>query len=225
MGTLLQELGHDIVLVNFVDKVLKRKIDNMLYLVCPAIGPKIDLHFLNNAKGEYVSAYNISPKDYIPEFSFRVNFPREILERLDILSNYRSSDWYKMLSGRLENDVKDLVAEILTSIGKENVDFPDAIGISGERRETVWVEVKFEGLGKKACETAIRQSSVAEKRGVPFVLVIPEKPAYGKRLTTANILKKAPENLQLYTFSTPHNGIPPKRNDMVFIQARTLPDR
>jgi len=225
MGTLLQELGHDIVLINFIDKVLKGNVDSFLYLVCPAIGPRVDLHFSDNSRGEYVSAYNTSPADYIPEFNFRLNLPRDILDQLDSTSGYRNSDWYETLSMRLGRDLKGLVTEILGSVEEEDVDFPDAIGIDSKGREIIWVEVKFEGLGKKAYEAVSGQSSVAKKRGVPFVLLIPEKPVYGKASNTPNSLKKTNRNMQLYTFSTQPSGVPPKRDEIVFTQSTASPHR
>lgn len=114
-GTLLQEFGHDIVLLYFIDKVIKPRKKEKFLIVSAAEGPYIDIHFWNPKHDEFTSAYNemnnkVSRGYYIPELQYRKRIDPETLEKIDkqYREIYTSRQWYKELSELLNQDLKKI---------------------------------------------------------------------------------------------------------------------
>ena len=219
MGTLLQELGHDIVLLLFIDKVLKKRKKEVFYIVNPATGPKVDIHFWNAKQREYISAYDISPKNFIPEFELRINLDKEDIERIDRESTYKKTEWYQWLHNKLGSDIKDFVNEICQSL-KQSLrgGLPDIIGITGGKSISLLAEIKFEGFGNAAKEEVSRHIGLADHFKVPYFLVIPKKPSYGKGITSSWITNNFPDPVKIYEFAFTKPGVVPKRVEIQFIE-------
>jgi len=224
MGTLLQELGHDVVLLHFIDRVLKKGRKDLFYIVSPATGPKIDIHFWNYKKDEYTSAFNISGVRYIPEFSLRLKFGKDIVAKLNRESDYQTLGWYQKLSQRLNRDLKEFVIKQSNFVEKNSGNLPDIIGVDKAGKETIWAELKFEGFGKKARASVLRQFESAQKRDIPFYLVIPEKPLYGREITNSWIQRNLPSEMKVYKFILKTEVITPKRSQVDFIKVTNRSD-
>lgn len=219
MGTLLQQFGHDIVLLHFIDQVLKKQErDGLFFIISPAMGPKIDVHFWNPERNEYTSAYNVSEENFIPEFSLRLNFDRDIATRLDKASAYRNLQWYKNLSQSLKKDLKVFVSALCKRVERETNDLPDVIGVDENGRETIWVELKFEGFSKRARNSVLTQFNAAQKRDVPFHLVLPKNPLYGRGITDSWIRANLPAAMKIYKFASKGSAVIPKGEDIEFIE-------
>ena len=220
MGTLLQEFGHDIVLLYFIDKVLKPHHKNLFYMVSPATGPKLDIHFWNAAKNEYTSAFNVSQNNFIPEFNIRYTLERKVIELINKQANFRNLDWYSNISKELGKDLLSFVNNYSKTIIKGIDTLPDIIGFDGAGRDSVWVELKYEGLSKKAKDSVIKQFSMAQRRGVPFHLVIPKNPLYGREITNSWIQENLPSEMRVYKFASISKAVVPKREDIEFIEVK-----
>ena len=218
-GTFLQQFGHDIVLLHFIDRALKRRHKELFYIVSPAMGPKIDIHFWNPEKDEYTSAYSISSKNFIPEFNLRLNLDKDVMEKLNKQVNYQSLEWYKKISQKIGEDLKEFVMKICNFVEDKTGDLPDVIGIGENGKETIWAELKFEGFGKKARESVLKQFGLAKKRNLPFYLVIPKKPMYGGELTNTWIQKNIPLEMKVYKFALTKEIITPKKSEIQFVDA------
>jgi len=218
MGTLLQEFGHDIVLLYFIEIVLKEKIEAFFYLVNPATGPRIDIHFWNPDKNEYTSAYNFSGNNYIPEFNLRHKLPEAVVKEIDRNSAYQNFEWYKKIGRSIDHDLKDFIKEFCTDIQQNNTTMPDIIGFDHTGQEVIWAELKFEGLGSKAKKSVENQFHVAKNRNVPFCLVIPDNPIYSREITNSWLKGNLPDGMEIYKFASNSQTVIPKRNEIKFIQ-------
>lgn len=216
MGTLLQELGHDTVLLYFIDKVLKRGRKNLFYIVSPAEGPKIDIHFWNPEKNEYTSAYNVSRPEYPPELNERKNYSKDVFNKMDKESHYLQQKWYKELSRQLNKDLKTFVLEYCNNIERAISDLPDIMGFDRNGRETLWAEIKYEGFGTKARESVLKQFKLSQKIDIPFVLVIPKKPLYSREITINWINNNLPPEMKVYRFDVDPQIVLPKRTQIKF---------
>jgi hypothetical protein len=200
-GTLLQELGHDQVILYFIHKVLRKKgSSELFFIVNPAIGPRIDIHLWNSQKNEFSSAFNTAMAHggvFVPEYCQRMRLPRKIIQQMNRESRYWDEGWYKRLSFALGKDPKGLIDAVLASLERElGCPFPDIIGIKKPGKITTLAEVQFEGLGQEAMREIEEHCRASKKLGVPYCLVVPKEPVYG-RADYRNI----PENARLFQFS------------------------
>jgi len=218
MGTLLQELGHDIILLHFIDIILKRRNKKLFYIVSPAEGPKIDIHFWNPKKNEYTSAYNISRPEYPPQLYERRNYSKDVFDRMDRESSYSKQKWYQELSQHLGIDLKEFVLEYCNKVEKITGDLPDIIGFDKNAKETLWAEIKYEGFGTKARKAVLKQFELSRKRGVPFLLVIPKKPLYSREITNEWINNNLPLEMKVYKFDIDTQVVLPKKSQIKFIE-------
>lgn len=218
MGTLLQEFGHDVVLLYFIEKVLKGLHDELFFIVSPANRPRIDIHFWNPDKNEYTSACNLSGSNYIPEFDLMYDPGLEILERLDMIAGSSNQTWYKELSVRIGKDIRDFVREIWERANAGVGLVPDIIGVDEEGKQTVWAEVKFEGFSQQARNSVITQYEQAKKHNVPFLVVIPRKPTYARELTDGWLLQNLPSAMTIFKFHCESQNVVPRRDDIKFVE-------
>jgi hypothetical protein len=216
MGTILQELGHDIVLMHFINGVLEQKRNDLFYIVSPATGPKIDIHYWDSKRREFTSAFNVSGNQFVPQFALRMDLGSDAIQRLTKESRYESLDWYQQISKKLGRDLKDFVLESCDSIQEQSIEQPDIIGVDTAGQETVWAEIKVEGIGRHARQTVSAQSLMAHEKGTPFYLVLPRKPVYGSEVSGSWIQNNLPANTTVYTYSTNGAMIIPKRNEIQF---------
>lgn len=212
MGTLLQELGHDQIILYFIHKVLrpleKSKSEEertQFFIVSPATGPKKDIYFWNPEKDEYTCAYslcNAGKEDFPPEWETRQTLPPEIIEQANKSSQYKSVEWYKKLSEKCGTDINEFIDGLESKISQAfNDDLPDLVGVS-LRGLTSGAEIKFEGFGKKALPQIENHYNGCLKLGIPYHLVIPEKPSYSRfnKAFVKKLLEGKPK-IKLYTFA------------------------
>ena len=218
MGTLLQQFGHDTVLLYFIDRILKKRGRELFYIISPAEGPKIDIHFWNPEENEYTSAYGMSRTDYIPELYERKNYSKEIFDRMNKESHYSDQRWYQELSRQLNRDLKEFVLEYCNSIEKITCDLPDVMGFDKEGKETIWTELKYEGFGTKARESVLKQFNLSKERGIPFLLVIPKRALYAREITNNWINDNLPPEMKVYKFDVDTQIVLPKRSQIQFIE-------
>jgi hypothetical protein len=202
--------------LHFIDKVLKRRNKELFFIVTPASGPKIDIHFLNPEKDEYTSAYDVSFPDYPPEFYERKNYTKEIFERMNKECRYTEQKWYQELSERLGKDLKGFVLEYCNNIEKITGDLPDIMGFDERGKETLWAEIKFEGFGPKAREAVLKQFKLSQERKIPFLLVIPEKPLYSREISDEWVNNNLPKEMKVYKFQMDPNIVLPKKSQIKF---------
>jgi len=222
-GTFLQQFGHDIVLLHFIDKIIKKRRKELFYIVSPAMGPKIDIHFWNPEKNEYTSGYNISQHNFIPELSLRLKFSEDIIKRLNKESSYKTLEWYQKLSHKINKDLKKFVVDYCGLVEENTGDLPDVMGFDKDGKETIWAELKFEGFGKKARKSVLKQFSLAKKRNIPFYLIIPKKPVYGGELTNFWIRKNLPLEMIIFKFTSKTGLVTPKKSEINFIKVKKEP--
>jgi len=216
MGTLLQQFGHDIVLLHFTNTILKNRRKELFYIISPAEGPKIDIYFWNPEKDEYTSAYDLSGPEYPPELYERKNYTKEIFEKMDRECRYSEQRWYQELSERLGKDLKDFVLEYCNNIEKITGDLPDIMGFDERGKETLWAEIKFEGFGPKAREAVLKQFKLSQERKIPFLLVIPEKPLYSREISDEWVNNNLPKEMKVYKFQMDPNIVLPKKSQIKF---------
>lgn len=203
-GSIAQEMGHDLVIMYFIDKVLKpRKRRELFFIVHPAMGPNRDIHFWNSAHNEYTSAWDVSKEKFIPEYNARIKLPMGIFNSLVKRSQYWKEPWYEKLSQELGKDLKQFTDKLCDSMDSalKTVDkLPDFIGINQKGKVTSLGEVKFEYLPKKAEKELLGYYNVAKRLQCPFYLIFPKKGFYIR--TDYNWIKKIlPEDVKAYTFS------------------------
>jgi len=218
MGTLLQELGHDIALLHFIDKVLKNRGKEFFFIVSSAWGPKIDIHFWNPEANEYTSAYGVSRLEYPPEIYERKNYSKEVLTKMNKESRYSEQKWYRELSRELKRNLKEFVLEYCNNVEKVTGDLPDVMGFDKNGKETIWAELKFEGFGTKARESVLKQFRLSKEREIPFLLVIPKRPLYAREITDNWINNNLPPEMKVYKFDTNIQIVLPKRSQIQFIE-------
>jgi hypothetical protein len=221
MGTLLQEFGHDIVLLHFIHRVLSVGFHNLFFIVSPATGPKLDIHFANSKRQEYTSAFGLAREDYIPEFLLRTPIARHDMVRLYRQSKYRRMAWYTRLSAALGKDLKVTVEELWDSvINLCDGDAPDIIGVSRSAAVTVVAEVKFEGFGKGTLESTRAHLRLAQKLGVSYFLVLPRRSAYGRGVSDAWIRKNIPPEVRVIKCGIGKDILFPKAGDIEFSEVK-----
>lgn len=221
MGTILQEMGHDIVLLHFIDLILKTKHKAFFFIITPAVGPKRDIHFWNPEHNEYTSAWNVAKGNFIPEFYYRINLDREDIEKLDKASIYKNQDWYKSLSKKLGKDLKEFVNKICFDLeNKLKSELPDIVGIDENGKVILFAEIKFEGFGKKAREEVLTELKLANQLKIPYYLVIPKKPIYGRELTDSWIRQNLPKEMKIHKFALSSKEIIPKQTTIKFIEVK-----
>ncbi len=203
-GTLLQEFGHDAVILYFVHKVLRTKeVKDAFYIVSPAVGPKIDIYFWNPNKDEFTSGINdisntIGGAYYIPEFQYRARFDSETMKKLDeeTREKYTLRPWYRELSDLLNQDLKEFVKGTTKVVENEIVgDLPDIIGIDQDGNQTLFAEIKFEGFGEEAQKSVLKQFHYAYDKNLSFYLVLPKQRAYSRDLSASWIRKWMAKNV------------------------------
>ena len=159
MGTVLQELGHDEIILYFIHKVIRpkekakneeEKID--FFIVRPATIPKKDIQFWNAEHDEYTSAYNLCKNQqtrFIPEWEIKQTLPKEVIEKANKESRYWECEWYKSLTERF-GDLKGFIDRLESKVsGTFENDFPDILGVS-RRGLCLGAEIKYEGFGRKS---------------------------------------------------------------------------
>ncbi len=229
MGSIAQEMGHDLTIMYFIDKVLKPKKNREdFFVIHPAMGPKRDIHYWNPEHNEYTSGWNTSgDQKFIPDYLFRRDLSPEELQKLKEESKYWNEQWYKTLSRKLNEDLKDftdrLCSRLEETIKEKFPDFfdrggkfPDFIGVR-ERKITSIGEVKFEYLPKRALSELLAYSYLAKQEKVPFYLIFPKK---GYTKTDFNWLAKnlPKEIVEFYLFegAEPKPLIVPNYRDIKF---------
>lgn len=221
MGTVLQEMGHDIVLLHFIDLVLKPKYKSAFYIITPAVGPKRDIHFWNPEHNEYTSAWNVAKGNFIPEFYYRINLDREDIEKLDKASIYKSQDWYKSLSKKLGKDLKEFINKLCFDLeNKLKSELPDIVGVDENEKVILFAEIKFEGFGKKAREEVLSELKLANQLKIPYCLIIPKKPIYGRELSDGWIKQNLPKEMKIFKFALSSKEIIPKQTTIKFIEIK-----
>ena len=206
MGSIAQEMGHDLTIMYFIDKVLKsREEKEDFFIIHPAMGPKRDIHYWNPEHDEYTSGWDTSGDTrFIPDYLYRRNLSAKELEKLVEESQYFKEEWYKKLSQQIRGDLKDFIDKLCGNLENKlkekfpTVDkLPDFIGIK-ERKINSIGEVKFEYLPKKALEEFLGYYYLAEQENVPFYLIFPKK---GYTRTDLNWLSRnLPKEIKFYTF-------------------------
>lgn len=221
MGTVLQEMGHDIVLYHFIDLVLKKRHKVAFYIITPAVGPKRDIHYWNPSHNEYTSAWNTAKADYIPEFFYRMNLEKEDLERLDKSSKYREQTWYKRLSKKLNHDLKNFVQKLCFKLESQlKSELPDIVGIDENGKVILMAEIKFEGFGEKAKEEVLNEYQLAEQLHISYYLTFPKKPTYGRGLTNSWLKQHLPKKMKIYRFILSSKSVIPKQTTIKFEEVK-----
>lgn len=205
MGSIAQEMGHDLTIMYFIDNVLKSKDKEDFFIIHSAIGPKRDIHYWNPEHNEYTSGWDSSgDKRFIPDYLFRRRLSEEELKRLVEESQYQDEEWYRKLSQQLGEELKNFTDRICGNLEKiiqqvfPEVDkLPDFIGIK-EGNINLIGEIKFEYLPKRALNEFLAYQSIAEQYEIPFYLVFPKK---GYTRTDFNWLSKnLSEGVEFYPF-------------------------
>lgn len=206
MGSVAQEMGHDLTIMYFIDKVLKpRENKEDFFIVHPAMNVKRDVYFWNIEHNEYTSAYSLCKTDdkYIPHYRLRATYPQEIMELLEKESIYKNQKWYKRLGKFLREDPVNFIDEKCSLIEKfirnRTDKLPDFIGI-GQNKDIISIgEIKFEYFPKKALEEYLAYYESSKTLKVPFYLVFPEKGFY-VRIPKNWLKKNLPQDIEFYEF-------------------------
>jgi hypothetical protein len=217
-GTQLQEIGHDAVIVAFIQKVLSSLHAGAIYLVNPAMGPKRDVYFFDESERKYVSACSLAGPNYIPEFQYRFLISAADMAQLEKDSNWRQEGWYRYLSERIGRDLHSHVSQMCETLESDlQSDLPDIIAIDNDARIVAFAEVKFEGFSSKAKDSVLKEFDTAKTMNVPYYLAIPKHPSYSRELTRAWIERNLPPDLALYKFTAPKNTVLPRQDQIDFV--------
>ena len=213
-GSIAQEMGHDLIIMYFIDKVLKPrnksqkdpKKKEAFFIIHPAMGPEKDIYYWNPKHDEYTSGWDTSRDRYIPEYGLRYKLDKPSLDKLMQESKYWDDEWYKSLSHQLGSDLKehvDSISNSLESMLKERfpeIDkLPDFVGLNRQGTVISLGEVKAESLAKKALQEILAYQTVADKLGVPSYFIFPKKGVYAT-LEPKWINENFPTNTQIFTF-------------------------
>jgi hypothetical protein len=228
-GTQLQEIGHDAVIVAFVQNVLTPLHDRAVYLVNPAIGPKRDIYFAEKAGCRYTSAYCVSRGDYIPAFQYRFQLSDAEMAKLEASSRYLEQEWYVRLSHQMSKDLATHLIEICKALeARLHSDLPDIIAIDPAGALIGFAEVKFEGFSLKARASVLLEYELARELGIPYHLAIPKYPSYSREVTNSWLRHNLPGGLTVFKFEIPKGVVLPKQSTILFVplepklQASTL---
>lgn len=218
-GTQLQEIGHDAVIVAFVQKVLSGLYKNAIYLVNPAMGPKRDIYFREAAGTNYLSASSRAGSNYIPAFQYRFRIPAEDMERLEQASGYLREEWYVRLSRLIGRDLfshlSDLCEGLETAL---HSDLPDILVIDNDGRLAAFAEVKFEGFSSKARDGVLQEYRLARDANIPYYLAVPKYPSYSREISDASIARNLPPDLTVYKFDVPKGSVLPRQDQICFVR-------
>jgi len=217
-GTQLQEIGHDAVIVAFVQNVLTQLHDRATYLINPAIGPKRDIYFAENSGCRYTSAYYISRGDYIPAFQYRFQIPAAEMAQLEASSRYLQQEWYVRLSKQIRRDLATHLIEICKTLeARLHSDLPDIIAIDPGGALIGFAEVKFEGFSLKARDSVLLEYELSKELGIPYYLAIPKYPSYSRELTDSWLRRNLPGDLAVFKFKIPKGVVLPKQAKILFM--------
>lgn len=209
MGSIAQEMGHDLTIMYFMEKVIKSnkevKDRENFFIVHPAVNVKKDIHFWNQKHNEYTSAYSLCKTDdkYIPRYLFRATYSSKTMEQLEKDSNYKNQLWYRMLKSSLKEEPTKFIDEkcslIEKVIGNKTDKLPDFIGI-GQNKNIISIgEIKFEYFPKKAESEYLAYHELSKSLKIPFYLIFPEKGFY-VRTPKGWIKRKLPSDIEFYEF-------------------------
>ncbi len=219
MGTLSQEIGHDVVIVDFLNKILSQKESEVLFcVVTPAIGPKRDIYFRDFATKEWVSAYAVAGDDFIPEFVYRMKIEKDVFDKIDKHFSYQDQYWYKYLSGEIGKDLREYLSSVCVEIEEKlQSELPDIIGFDKKGKIRFFSEIKFEGLSQNALESVIKESKAALLYNAKYYLVIPSKPVYSRSLSDEWIKRNVSfMNIEIYKFIVDKSVITPQQDQITF---------
>lgn len=219
MGTILQEMGHDAIIIAFINSILKKEYEALLYIVTPAMGPKRDIYYFDIKRKEYISGWTTSKENYIPEFYYRTIIPKKEMDLLNKTSKYRKENWYKSLSKEIGQDLKNFLSKICIKIEKTlKSDLPDVLGFDKKGNLILFAEIKFEGFSQKTKEPTLKECRLAKKLGVSYYLVIPKKSVYSREITNAWLKRNLPSDIKIYKFAIPTASVIPKQIEIQFIK-------
>ncbi|MEM7819304.1 MAG: hypothetical protein QXD48_00565 [Candidatus Aenigmatarchaeota archaeon] len=121
----------------------------------------------------------------------------------------------------MSRDLKEFVNKICLGLeNKLKSDLSDIIGIDENGRVILFAEIKFEGFGKKAREEVLNELKLANRLKIPYYLVIPKKPVYGRELSDGWIKRNLPEEMKIYKFALSSKEIIPKQTTIKFIEIK-----
>lgn len=207
MGSIAQEIGHDLIINYFVNKVLRPSAKKvLLYIIHPAMGPLRDIFFFDSKQKEFISAWTSSPSEYITEYNLRIKLPDKVIKKIKMESKYWEKPWYKNLSKTLRGDLKIFIEKNCAQIDKllkekfPMVDkLPDFIEINKNGKISSIGEIKFEYLPKRALNEFLSYHYIAKQFKIPVYLVFPKKGSYAR--TDYNwIRKNLLKDIRFYTF-------------------------
>jgi len=213
MGSIAQEVGHDLIINHFVNRVITSfSKDVLFYIIHPATGPLRDIYFYDSEQKEYASAWNKFPSNYITEYNLRLKLDSNVIKQIKEESEYWKKLWYKNLSKALKGDLRVFTHGVCVKLTKMLEDkfpmidkLPDVIGINKNGKICVIAEIKFEYLPKKALNEFLSYYYLAKQSSIPFCLVFPKKGSYAR--TDYNWLKKnLPSDILFYTFEEISEG-------------------
>ncbi len=218
-GTQLQEIGHDAVIVAFIQEVLGKAYPGSICLVNPAVGPKRDIYFPNANATKYLSACALAGQHYVPAFCYRFHIPPEDLSHLEASSEFRRQDWYAEVSRLIGHDVYSHISDLCDRLERSlNSDLPDILAIDNRGALVALAEVKFEGFSSKARDSVLREHRAARNAGVPYFLAVPRYPSYSRELSDASIMRNLPEDMIVYKFEFPKGTVLPRQEQIRFVR-------
>lgn len=219
MGTILQETGHDAVIVAFINSILKEKYKHAFYVITAAMGPKRDIYFFEPSQKRYLSAWYLSRENYIPEFCYRITIPKNEMKKIVKASGYQKEKWYKLLSKNIGKDLKNFLSPLCLKLEKFlKGDLPDIIGFNKKGNLILMAEIKFEGFSQKAKESVLKEYELAKKLKIPYFLIIPKNPVYTREITSTWLKNNLPQDMKIYKFDITQTAILPKQNEIKFIE-------
>ena len=206
MGSIAQEMSHDLTIMYFMEKILKLKKDREnFFIVHPAMNVRTDIHFWNQKHNEYTSCYSLCKTDdqYMPKYLFRATYSQKTMKLLEKDSNYRNQQWYQRLSNILKEDLIEFIdkkSSLIEKIIKNKTDkLPDFIGINKNKNIISIGEVKSEYFPKKAENEYLAYYELSKSLQIPFYLIFPEKGFY-VRTPKGWIKRKLPSDIKFYEF-------------------------
>jgi hypothetical protein len=221
-GTQLQEIGHDAVIVAFIQKVLSGLYNRAIYLVNPAMGPKRDIYFPDATGSNYLSAYSLAGPNYIPAFQYRFQIPAEDMARLETASGYRLEEWYLHLSRLIGSDLSSHLSAVCERLETAlRSDLPDILAIDNAGRLVAIAEVKFEGFSPKARDSVLEEYGLARDARIPYYLAIPKYPSYSREISDASITRNLPPDLTVYKFEVPKGSVLPRQDQIRFVRVES----
>lgn len=207
MGSIAQEVGHDLIINYFVNEVLTPSPERVLfYIVHPAMGPLRDIFLFDSKEKEFVSMWHRFPSEYITEYNLRFKFPNNIVNKIKEESKYWQKSWYENLFKVLKCDPKILIEKTCSEIDgllkdkfSEIDKLPDFIEIDKDGKVSSIGEIKFEYLPKKALNEFLCYHYIAKRLEIPFYLVFPKRGSY-TRTDYGWIKKNLPSDIEFYLF-------------------------